>query len=146
MFPELRHARRSDQRSVKERRRRRSRRDGRCYGRGYCGRKARVGRRRRPPPRRHRVAWYGQPHFPRCRSRGWLDVLHGEGQRALLALAHGRAHAEGARDGERFVGVEIAAWDGTHDEVYVNRIYRHRRAGGGAVWTRRDRRRAVAEG
>lgn len=127
MLSELRHVRRSDHRSVKERCRR-SRRDGRCYGRGYCGREAGVGYRRR---HRGRVGWYGRRRFPRCRSRGRLDVLHGEGQRALLALAHGRGHAEGARDGERFVGVELAACNGTHDEVHVNRIHRHRRAGDG---------------
>ena len=49
-------------------------------------------------------------------------MLNGDSDRAHLALAHGRGHAEGARDAERFAGVERVAWDEAHDEVHVDWI------------------------
>jgi hypothetical protein len=64
-------------------------------------------------------------------------------------------HAKGARDAERLASVKRVAWDGTHDEVYVDRIRRRQAqvsAGNGcsrhprALWSRWDGRRAIAEG
>jgi hypothetical protein len=49
-------------------------------------------------------------------------VLNGDSYRAHLALAHGRGHAEGARDAERFADVEHVARDGAYDEVHVDWI------------------------
>lgn len=54
--------------------------------------------------------------------------MHGERQRALLAIEDGGRHAKGARDAERFADLERVTWDGAHDEIHVDRIGGWRRA------------------